>query len=75
MVFGVLEVFGINDVSSDMRIYSDEICKASLSAHFVLYNKQVGVGCKTIAKQVGVLTQAQLCDLLHEFPQACFNFD
>ena len=35
MVFGVLEVFGINDVSSDMRIYSDEICKVSLSEHFV----------------------------------------
>ncbi|CAE7252369.1 cAMP-dependent protein kinase regulatory subunit [Symbiodinium microadriaticum] len=51
MVFGVLEVFGINDVSSDMRIYSDEICK------------------------VGVLTQAQLCDLLHEFPQERGKFE
>ena len=28
MVFGILEVFGINDVSNDMRIWSDEICKA-----------------------------------------------
>ena len=27
------------------------------------------------ADKVGVLTQEQLCDLLHEFPQAGFSFD
>lgn len=28
MLFGILEVFGITDISGNMRIRSDEICKA-----------------------------------------------
>jgi len=30
MVFGILEVFGISEISADMRIWSDEICKVGM---------------------------------------------